>query len=136
MTDSIPLDVRRQDVIDLEAGRALLSDPTRWCKSAYARNAKGDPVLEGASDACSWCSMGALRKIIADSVTGDDIWRLDKHYSRLNGLRGLLNQACFPTYHHILDVNDHQSHDVLLGVWDVAIAAAKDKLAAAEAAAA
>lgn len=127
--------MRRQAVADLEAGRELLSDLTRWTKGAYARNAKGDPVTECSADAVCWCSMGALRKVIAESTTADDVWRSDVTYGRLNNLRDILNHASQQSTHscaHILDVNDQGTHEAVLEVWAKAIEDAKEKLVTAE----
>ncbi len=43
--------------------RELLTDPTRWCKGAGARDASGKGCSIHSEDAVSFCLVGALVKI-------------------------------------------------------------------------
>ena len=46
----------------LQNARQLLSDPARWTKGCFARNAEGQAVHPVLGKAACWCSVGAIRK--------------------------------------------------------------------------
>lgn len=47
----------------LKAERKLLSDPKRWTKGHFARDANGIPTDYYSKTATCWCQMGAAQKI-------------------------------------------------------------------------
>jgi hypothetical protein len=49
----------------LTAAKALIADPGHWCQGTYARGLGGRQVsIAEESEACSWCALGALWKVI------------------------------------------------------------------------
>jgi hypothetical protein len=44
----------------LKAARALLTDPAKWTRGAFARNEDGCSVPPGSDNAVAWCAEGAL----------------------------------------------------------------------------
>lgn len=44
--------------------RALLTDPKSWTQNVMARDSKGASCSPKAKDACQWCVMGAVRKVV------------------------------------------------------------------------
>ena len=44
--------------------RELLVDPTRWTKHAYAENEKGELSDIGRADACKFCLLGGVYKVL------------------------------------------------------------------------
>lgn len=51
----------------LSKAKDLINTPTKWCKGALARNAKGDPVYECSEEAVCFCATGALRKVLRET---------------------------------------------------------------------
>jgi hypothetical protein len=52
----------------LQAAKALLTDPTKWTKGNYARDAEGYAVAVDDSMAVAWCAQGALYRFRDDSM--------------------------------------------------------------------
>ena len=90
----------------LIAMRELLSDPKRWCKGAYARDASGKPT-ENTKTACSHCLSGALHSV--DGATEAVVW----------AIAGALPRG----YHNVPAFNDapETTHSDILRVLDAAI---------------
>ena len=90
----------------LKAARGLIADPARWTKGVSARNANGVAVPPISTDACRWCTVGALDRVRANDAT-----------------RVALSLA-LPTYHHSLIMyNDitTRTHADILALFDRAI---------------
>ena len=51
----------------LEVARGIISDGSRWCRGAMARNDVGDAVQPLSQDACRWCAAGAV-EFAADQI--------------------------------------------------------------------
>lgn len=47
----------------LRAVRELLSDPSRWTRGAYARDAEGNYANASGPNAVCWCAVGAFEKV-------------------------------------------------------------------------
>lgn len=45
----------------VKRARDRITDPSRWCTNAQARNIGGQRVAPAATDAVRWCAYGALR---------------------------------------------------------------------------
>ncbi len=55
----------------------LLSDPTKFVKRAYAKNAKGNHVLPTSPDAVCFCMLGAVEHVYnEDRYTGPNCVKL------------------------------------------------------------
>jgi hypothetical protein len=39
--------------------KELLSDESKWCRGAFAKDKDGFPITESHQDACKWCLAGA-----------------------------------------------------------------------------
>lgn len=55
----------------------LLSDESKWCKEAMARDANGEETVEWGEDACQWCLSGAVGKCYSRIPNADvqDVFR-------------------------------------------------------------
>jgi len=97
------------------AARELISDPERWTQRAYARNSSFICVDSSSRHACCWCSLGALRKAVAES--GDGFTTLAYLENRLNKSANRL----YPEQKNIISVNDTIGHAAALRVFDETI---------------
>jgi hypothetical protein len=50
----------------LNAAADLIEPEGRWTKGAFARDAYGEVVVPVCSEACSWCAVGAIRRVTPD----------------------------------------------------------------------
>lgn len=98
----------------LVAARALISTPETLCRRELARDAQGNPVAPTSSAAVSWCSKGALLKVLAGAPIPDD----------LEDLLTASNTSADgrPIRAHYAGFTDTQSHDRVMAMWDRSIA--------------
>lgn len=78
--------------LTVENMQALLATPASWCRGALATNAAGDSIEPEASDACSWCLLGAEMKAtsgITDEFVKADVRELLYKYLGRHVKRGL-----------------------------------------------
>jgi hypothetical protein len=45
------------------AAALLESSPDAWTKNEFAHDRAGNPVRPKAAEACSWCALGAIKKV-------------------------------------------------------------------------
>lgn len=94
----------------LQEVRALLSDPSRWTKGAFARDASGHNTMPSAGNAVCWCLNGAVRKVFGD----ESIWS--------PGLK-VLGDEIFKT--HLMSIagfNDMNTHAEVIALLDKVLA--------------
>jgi hypothetical protein len=48
----------------------LLSDKSKWTKSTFARDSKGESVQAWGEDAVCWCTLGAIQRCYRQSREG------------------------------------------------------------------
>ncbi len=113
----------RQAVEDLRAARALIEDRERWTCRAAARNAAGDVVVADAADACQWCAVGALFRIIYtpghDASATLESPRWTRAYDALEEAALDLYEA--EGYASAAAVNDYKGHRAALAVYARAV---------------
>lgn len=84
--------------------KTLLSDPDRWCKLEFARDANGQATLEYHKNACSWCIAAAIqvvasrssfcffytgfRQQLVDKMKSVMRWNMPESHHKLSGLEG------------------------------------------------
>jgi hypothetical protein len=49
---------------------ALIENPKAWTQNVAARDSTGLPVMATDTEACRWCTLGALDKVTADYKSG------------------------------------------------------------------
>jgi hypothetical protein len=99
----------------LQAAYKLIRVKSRWCQGGYARNKKGEKVVETSPKASQWCAVGACWKC----KKKDDLESLHRAVRALNEA----TNACSPTA-----VNDEHGHAAVLRMFRKAIAAEKGRL--------
>ncbi len=103
-----------QTVEILKAGRALIENPAHWAKGRFAFDCHMEEVTPGSPDACSWCSVGALIKL----VNYEDRFESRQHLEQ--AIRQIHSEL--PAYQGTLEYfNDTHTHSEVLRVWDKAI---------------
>jgi hypothetical protein len=50
------------------AAALLESSPDAWTKNEFAHDRAGNPVKPKAPQACSWCALGAIKKVAFNDV--------------------------------------------------------------------
>jgi hypothetical protein len=101
----------------IKRAREIISDPEKWCKGAFARNADGketycyDPNVIP-PEATQFCGYGALVKAAID--TGQP-WELAYDIA-VNLVKG---GCCLTDF---TNVNDEQGHAAILSLFDKALA--------------
>lgn len=96
-------------LLDLQAARALITDPAHWCRGAWARDAKGVEV--NPTKGVSFCMAGAVLRVAAERHL-DAFEALSRVVFSPGFSIGCINIAYF---------NDHTSHAQVLAVFDRAI---------------
>lgn len=86
----------------------LIRSPRSWSTFALARDRHGEEVKPRSKEACSWCTVGAIRCILANDPNAENtlIFRLDDAAKQL--------------FDHltIMQLNDHQGHDAVMKCFD------------------
>jgi hypothetical protein len=100
-----------ETINQLQKVRELLSDPTRWTKSAFAKKADGTTCSAVNPKAVCWCLVGATLKFN------------NNPFGPLGMIDALLDTA--PTTNNLAVNNDSISHEQLLDWIDKAIEHAK-----------
>ena len=96
----------------LVAAKALIEKPSNWTQKACARDYNGLEVAPLSSEACSWCILGAVRKVTSDTNN-------EKVYEKVyENLYPFINEVL------ISEFNDRHSHSEILAVFDKGIAMA------------
>lgn len=99
----------------LEKAWDVIDDRGHWTQSASARNDCGKKIAPEHQDACCWCAVGAVEKVVAD-LNADDallfavIERLCDSTKTLFGTRS------------INFINDRQDHEAIRRIFANAIA--------------
>lgn len=98
----------------LQQTRDLLSDPGRWTRGSFARDADLSTVSVNDDRACAWCLQGALAR-----VTNWD----ERYLAAQHALVSLipLDDRDRPV-HHLPSLNDQVGHAAVLALLDEAIA--------------
>ena len=96
---------------NLIAARELIADPAHWTTGTYARHKNGNSIGPEESNACQWCSIGALRKVMGSPailcVTGSEGAALSEQMDGFD----------------IASFNDTRTHAAVIAAWDRAIEA-------------
>jgi hypothetical protein len=50
------------------AAALLESSPDAWTKNEFAHDRAGNPVRAKAAQACSWCALGAIKKVAFNQI--------------------------------------------------------------------
>ena len=95
----------------LKAARALITDPQRWTRDAYARDALGNRVESRSPHAVAWCASGAICAA-AQGVSNNIQDRANEALAEQVGVAGVSISA----------VNDSCGHAYILAAYDRAIA--------------
>lgn len=94
--------------------REFLSDPKRWTKAAYARDANGQPVRSGDKTAVCFCLSGAIAHCFPNDPHGEQLaWDKVHDVIMAKGDLGI---------HGVTGFNDHPDtkHKDILAVLDEA----------------
>lgn len=98
--------------IVLRAARDVIADGKNWTVQAYAKNKEGRQVSPHNSDACQFCAVGALGKVLI-SDAGD---------AERSTAYKFLNAAAFELFHApVHRANDEKGHELVLKMYDRAI---------------
>lgn len=101
----------------LKDARELISDPINWTQEAFARDVRDIPVPTWGEHACSWCAIGALRKVCGNEISyinlllneDSPLFLLHRESHARFGVR------------FIQTVNDRLGHEAVLEVFDAVI---------------
>jgi hypothetical protein len=67
------------------AATLLEASPTAWAKGSFACDLAGNPVSAKAPIACSWCALGAIRRVaFNESEANMASWIVHKELRNLN----------------------------------------------------
>jgi hypothetical protein len=99
----------------LEKARELISDRNRWAKGHFAKTKEGRNCNTLSEEAFSFCSLGALCKII------------DIHVMSVTGKEATETlRRSLPSGTDIAGFNDTHRHSEVIALFDRAIAAARE----------
>lgn len=117
----------------LIAGRALISRPSTWIKGRYATDKNGEFAELDSPEAECFCSVGALRRVtLYDEALGNSIYQaarkllndtVNNSNTFFTGSNGVRAQC-----RGIIMLNDTQTHEKVLGIWDIAIDDLKNQI--------
>lgn len=88
--------------------RDLIADPSRWSRFSMARDANGSQVLVHSKEACRWCILGAIEKVVPRHLVADVI-------------DALLVKAAWLGHRSIDDLNDFGGHLKVLRLFDLTL---------------
>lgn len=114
----------------LEKAREIIADPAHWTQGSYARDMGGHSVNVSDEGACSFCTLGAIRKASLDLAVS----AMDDYIAR--DCLGY-DASCFPTEYmspttplsptDVIHFNDRfANHDDIINLFDCAIEKAKE----------
>lgn len=89
----------------LTLARAKIADENNWCQGEFARNNVGKTTNAQSIDACSWCSLGAMKAVAIFT----EFWLAETFMNNYT-------DGSVATY------NDSHTHAEVLAAWDKAIA--------------
>lgn len=97
----------------LKAAKAKISDRSRWCKNAFAKNKDGSVVPSYWDTAYSFCALGTINSTVGS------------YFSKAHDL--LYKASRRMGYDGVADLNDHArtSHAKVLKLYDNAIRASQ-----------
>lgn len=103
---------------ELQAEKKLLSDPSRWTKHQFARDANGGWAEPRSNNAACWCQHGASQKL----NTSNDALHLKENVVKL------FDDNYFCSSGHCISFNDSPktNHSDLMEFYDVCIMHAKN----------
>lgn len=113
----------------LKEAKAIIADPSRWTKGAFARDKYGTKVYALAPAATCFCALGAVYKA-ADAYGADEYHDLapklfgpdyDCTYETPQEMQKALDALSDNTEDGIVQVNDEDGHEAVLAVFDKAI---------------
>jgi hypothetical protein len=94
---------------NLTAAQELIRDPQNWTKNAYARFANGRET-SNLDDACKWCSIGAVLKVMGQTVAAEELVEFDYLGRAINDTK----------FGGVPDFNDSHSHSEVMWMFDKA----------------
>jgi hypothetical protein len=94
----------------LVQARAIIADPNKWTTQAFARDKGGYSTSAHSENACRFCAVGAVKKVLGDNR--------DSEGGLLYKVWNLLDEASGST---IAYTNDNKGHAEVLAAYDKAI---------------
>ena len=94
----------------------LLDSPEKFAKKAYARNKDGESVRATVTSACSWCTVGALRKVYGK---GNDFLVPRYLEARYRLQQRIRTPAVYPDIVEWSDAHTWQEVHDCLKEWDI-----------------
>lgn len=103
----------------LKAARKLLEPEGSWTKGFFARSSANKPVEVESDLACKFCTLGAIKKVLAESGEDEDGVA---YYEAQEALSEVFND------YNVFPLNDRRStkHEHILMAYDFAILMEKD----------
>lgn len=97
----------------LEA-KALIATPDTWCRNAPARDSSGEFTNIESKDACQWCLVGAVWRVLGGqyyhAMEGEIIRRLRDEINKFDNSISLVSVF-----------NDRRTHSEVVGLIDRAV---------------
>jgi len=91
--------------------KSLIDTPEKWCKYKYARDSSGIPVSYKSPRACSFCILGAVRRV-----------RIEEQLDVLRELRKFIPNKQTNRRNLKLNIfNDNATHNEVMALFDRAI---------------
>lgn len=81
-----------------------ISDPSRWCQGALARDKYGNRLSPLDPNACSWCAVGSICREVGQNFATPS----------MSGYFSLFHDANPETNLHISSMNDECDHATIL----------------------
>lgn len=97
----------------LKKAREIIAKEENWAQHVFAANEKGESVPDYSSDACKFCSLGAISK----AVGSDDEYHITNFVTYTNAKRLLMSAID----EHIAVFNDTHTHEEVIAAFDKAI---------------
>ena len=105
--------------------RELISDPERWTQGVYARNRSGHRVIYYESDACRFCSLGAIRRSVSETGGFDLKREMDATSILARAIAGVSPRKQWSSEAVVFEFNDTHTHAEVLAAFDRAIERAR-----------
>lgn len=104
----------------LKAARKVIEKPENWTQRVLARNVVGSEVDTDSAEACRWCTMGALFRVLDERNGCDNLINRSRPFlNKAAQQLSLLPWDCAESY------NDSHTHAEVLALFDKAIASAE-----------
>ena len=104
----------------IREARALITNPTHWCRGHQGRDALGRPRAPTTADAVSRCAYGALL-LCALAISGDAATARQLADLAAAQITGITDPTTART--EIFKINDLHGHGAVLMMFDEAVAA-------------